>query len=200
MPGNVKGILKLLLALAIPTVLGLGFYYSQQQANKEVADYQKFQKEHPPVEKITVDNYELKEVDDANNLKWHLTAEKGTMEPETKDVDLKEVKMKYYDGAKVKMSFSAPAGVANEATRLVKLRAADGKLVCCEGADGSSKLQAPKVELTKKNQFIATGGVTILYPGVAKVTGASVIGSLDKTGDMKNFTISGGTHAVVGHI
>jgi len=200
MAGNVKNFLKLALALAIPSVLVFGFMYSQNQATKEVEDYQKFQKAHPPAESITVDNYELKEVDDSNHLKWQLQAEKGTMVAATKDIALAEVKMHYYDGDKVKMSFCAPAGMVNEETRLVKLHSVAGKMVSCEGADGSSKLQAPKVELTKKNQFIATGGVTILYPGVAKVTGSSVVGELDKSADLKNFTISGNTRAIVGKI
>jgi len=197
---NTGGILKLILALSIPAVLIGGFIYSQNQANKEVAEYKKFQKEHPPTEKITIDNYQLKEVDDNNKPRWQLTAKRGTMAPDSKDVDLHEVLVQYFDEGKVKMSLSAPSGIANESTKLVQLLAKDGKPVLARGEDGKAQMNASKVELTKKNSFIASGGVTIVYPGVAKVTGNTVTGSLEKSAELKNFKIVGGTHALIGHI
>jgi hypothetical protein len=197
---NKNAVLKLLLALSIPTVLVGFFTYSQHQANLEVEEYQKFQKLHPAAKNITVDNYELKEVDDSNQIRWHLQAEHGTMMSDSRDVALEKVTIQYYDGNKVKMSLCAPTGLANESTKLIKLDAQGDKRVECTGEDGKSKLDAQKVELMKKNQFKATGGVTILYPGVAKVTGATVIGSLEKSADLKNFTITGGTHALIGKI
>jgi hypothetical protein len=192
--------LKLLLAISIPTILVGGFFYAQNQANKEVADYKKFQTQHPPTKAITIDNYQLKEVDDSNQMRWQLQAKQGTMAPDTKDVDLHEVLVQYFDQGKVKMSLTAPSGIANESTKLVQLLAKGGKQVLATGEDGKAQMNANKVELTKKNSFIASGGVTILYPGVAKVTGSTVTGSLEKSAELKNFTIKGGTHATIGHI
>src|ERR1700744_1081194 len=105
---SVKGFLKLVAALSIPTGLGLLFWYSQNEANREVKEYQKFQKAHPPAQNITVDNYELKEVNDANEVKWDLKAKQGTMESLTRDVDLHDVIVKTYDQGKMKMTLSAP--------------------------------------------------------------------------------------------
>jgi LPS export ABC transporter protein LptC len=195
-----RDVFKLLLALSIPAILVGGFFYAQNQANKEVADYKEFKKEHPPAEAITIDNYQLKEVDDSNQMRWQLQAKQGTMAPDTKDVDLNQVLVQYFDQGKVKMSLTAPKGIANETTKLVKLMAKGGKQVLATGEDGKAQMNADKVELKEKNKFVATGGVTILYPGVAKVTGATVIGSLEKSAELKNFTIKGGTHAMIGHI
>jgi hypothetical protein len=113
---------------------------------------------------------------------------------------LNQVLVQYFDQGKVKMSLTAPKGIANETTKLVKLMAKGGKQVLATGEDGKAQMNADKVELKEKNKFVATGGVTILYPGVAKVTGATVIGSLEKSAELKNFTIKGGTHAMIGHI
>jgi hypothetical protein len=49
----------------------------------------------------------------------------------------------------------------------------------------------------EKNQFLASGGVNIIWPGVAKVTGNEATGSLKST-DLKNLTIKGNTHAAIG--
>jgi hypothetical protein len=195
---NPRAIFRLLLALAIPTGLVALFVYSQHQANKEVEEYKQFRKEHPPAENITVNNYELKEVDGKDQVRWHLQAEKGTILGDSRDVQLDKVTVQYLDEGKVKLSLSAPAGLANESTKVVKLGSQGGQRVQCKGPDGGAQLDAEAVELTKKNTFKATGGVTILYPGVAKVTGGTVIGSIDKTAELKNFKILGGTHAVIG--
>jgi hypothetical protein len=195
-----KKLLKLAVGLAIPAGFLWLFISAQKQADVEVKNYHEFQKTHPPAEKITLDNYELKEIDDGNHLKWHLEAKQGTMEPASKDVDLKEVKVKYFDGTKVKMSLCAPSGVANETTHMVLLTSSPKELVECEGTEGSAKLLAKKVELNKKNDFTATGGVTIVYPGVAKVTGNTCTGSLAHDTDLKNFKIVGNTHAMIGHM
>jgi hypothetical protein len=197
---KIKGWVGLIVALAIPTVLAGFFYFSEQQANKEVAEYQKYQKAHPQIENITVDNYELKEIGVGNVIKWRLKAKRGTLESSTHDVNLEEVRVQCYDDQdKLKMTLCAPSGLTNEDTRLVHLASSHGTPVMCEGASGA-KLQAPKVELTKKNQFIASGGVTIVYPGVAKVTGSTATGSVADSADLKNFKINGNTHAIIGHI
>lgn len=197
---KIKPILIWLVALAIPGGLIGGFFYSQQQAEKELAAYNKMQKEHPAETKITVDNYHLKEVDGKNVTKWQLVARQGTMEPSSRDVTLADVNVQYFDGPKLKMSLSAPAGMCNEGTKVIKLESANGKLVEAHGEDGGAAMKAPKVELKNKSQFVATGGVTIVYPGVAKVTGSTVTGQLDKSADLKNFKIVGGTHALIGSI
>ncbi|HEY9775984.1 MAG TPA: LPS export ABC transporter periplasmic protein LptC [Planktothrix sp.] len=197
---NRNSIIKLVVALSIPSGLAALFVYSQHQANVEVEEYNKFQKAHPAATNITVDNYELKEVDDSNQTRWQLVAQRGVMLRDSRDVQLEKVTMTYFDEGKVKMSLTAPTGLANETTKQVKLKADAKQRVKCTGEDGKAQLDADKVELKEKNKFEATGGVTILYPGVAKVSGATVIGSLEKSADLKNFTITGGTHAVIGKI
>jgi hypothetical protein len=194
-----KGWVGLIVALAIPAILISVFYYSQVEADRQVAEYQVYQKAHPQIQNITVDNYELTEIGEGNIIKWKLKAKEGKLDGDTKDVNLTDVNMQCFEGNVVKMSFKAPIGLANEETHLVKLSSTKTAQVNCEGSAGA-KLQAPKVELTKKNQFIATGGVTIVYPGVAKVTGSTVTGSLEHSADLKNFKIVGNTHALIGHI
>ena len=188
------------LALSIPIGIYTFFTYSQKQADVQIDEYQKMQKEHPNTDKIIIGNYELKEVDDSNEIRWQLTARQGIMEPVSKDVELDKVQISYFDGKKLKMRLSAPSGVANEVTHIVKLDSTDKQRVVAEGEDGKAKLDARKVELNKKNQFIATGGVNIEWPGVAKVTGNEARGSLEKSAELKNFKIVGNTHALIGSI
>lgn len=196
---KLKGYLKVLFALAIPGALIGLFFYSQQQANKEVAEYQRHAKEHPSADKISIENYELKEVTDANQMRWQLIAKQGVLEPNTKDVLLRDVTVSYFDGDQIKMRLSAPAGIANENTHLVKLGADDKHRVIAQGGEGKGTLDAAKVELKEKNKFLATGGVNIVFPGVAKVSGSTATGSLEKSADLKNFKIVGNTHALLGH-
>jgi LPS export ABC transporter protein LptC len=192
-----QNLLKLLLALAIPTAL-IGFWlYAQHEAKVDVESYKEEQKEHPNSNKIRVENYELKEIDDFNHLKWRLMAMHGESDPETKDVNLTDVNVDYFDGKKIKMRLSAPTGLANEATKKVELLASGSKRVTCEGEEGKSEMRANKVELMKKNQFAATGGVNIVWPGVAKVTGDRAEGSLANT-DLNNLKVIGNTHASIG--
>ncbi len=189
--------MKLILALAIPTGLISFWLYAQHEAKVDVDQYKEEQKEHPNSNKIQVENYELKEIDDNNTLKWRLMAMHGESDPETKDVDLTEVNVDYFDGKKIKMRLSAPTGLANEATKKVELRSTSARRVTCEGEEGKSELAANKVELMKKNQFAATGGVNIVWPGVAKVTGDRAEGSLANT-DLNNLKVIGHTHASIG--
>ena len=185
------------MALAIPIGL-IGFWlYAQHMANVDVEEYKQEQKEHPNSNKIQVDHYELKEIDDANNLKWRLMAMHGESDPETKDVDLVDVNVDYFDGKKIKMRLSAPTGIANEASKKVELLSTKARRVSCEGEEGKSQLSANKVELMKKNQFAATGGVNIVWPGVAKVSGDRAEGSLANT-DLNNLKVIGNTHASIG--
>jgi len=197
---RIKGLLKILLALAIPAGITSFFIYSQKQADIEVAKYQQMQKDNPNTDRITVDNYELKEVDDSNHIRWQLIALKGVMMPTGKDVQLKQVKVEYFDGKKLKMRIVAPIGLANENTKYIKLDSSDGQRVVAEGEEGKARMEAAKIELKEKNQFFATGGVNILWPGVAKVTGNTASGILEKGAEMKNLKIVGNTHALIGHI
>jgi hypothetical protein len=64
-----------------------------------------------------------------------------------------------------------------------------------EGEKGKGTLIAEVVELDKKNQFTASGGVNIVSE-VAKVTGKTATGVISKNG-MSDFKIIGGTHASI---
>ena len=170
------------------------------QSKVEVANFTKESKEHPNNGNTTVDNYELKEIDDSNAIKWILTARRGVM-PDgkgAKDVLLSGVDMKYMDAGAVKMRMTAPDGVANETTHVVNLKSDPKQRVIADGGEGKGRMEANTVELTKRNQFIANGNVNINLPGVAKVTGDKATGALEKTAELKNFIILGHTHALIG--
>lgn len=187
---------KLVLALSIlGGIVGL-LYYAQYQAKIEEAEYEAQKKLHPTSDNVIIDNYELKEVDDSNKVRWLLAAKKGVMVPDTKDVNLTGVNMEYYDGDVVKMKVVAPIGVANEKTRKVSLKSDATQKVLAEGEAGKSRLETSQLELEKKNQFKATGGVNIVWAGVAKVTGNYATGRLGKA-DLEDLKIIGNTHAII---
>ncbi len=200
MQGQLRNLLKLVGALAIPIGIYALWNWSIHQSDVELNEYQKNQKEHPLSGKTTVDNYQLKEIDGMNHLRWRLIAKRGVMETEAagKDVLLDQVIMEYFDGNERKMKMTAPKGTVNEDTHIVHLISDDKDHVICDGAKG--RLEARQVELTKKNQFVATGGVNIFMPGVAKVTGNQADGVLEKDASLKNFKIYGNTHALIGSI
>ena len=191
-----KNTLKFVAALSIPAGLTYFWYYSNEQARIEMESYQKEQKENPSQDRVAIDNYELKEVDDNNTLRWHLVAKTGTMVTATKDVNLTEVVIEYYKDNKIKMRLTAPTGVANEATRKVSLDSNKVARVIAEGEPGKGRMESSKLELTKKNQFTASGGVNIDMPGVAKVTGNQAVGELGK-GGIQNVKVIGNTHSIV---
>lgn len=193
---HIRNFLKVVGALSIPAGIGWFFWYSQEQANIEVENYKKEQKSAPTTDTVVVNNYQLKEVDDLNHIRWQLVSEKGRLAPNNKDVVLDKVKVEYFDGPNVKMRIYAPKGEANQETRFVKLMSQDKERVRCEGDGGKSKFESDQVELTKKNQFLATGGVIIEWSEVAKVTGRSATGTIDK-GGIKNVIVRGGTHAII---
>lgn len=193
---HLRNFVKLVAALSIPAGIGYFFYYSQQQAVIEVEQYQKEQKERPTIEGIVINNYQLKEVDDFNHIRWRLSSARGHLAPNNKDVTLDNVTVEYYDGPNVKMRISAPKGEANQETRYVKL-VKDSKIrVHCETDAGKNKFEADIVELTKKNQFLASGGVIIEWSEVAKVTGRTASGTIDK-GGIKSVKVVGNTHATI---
>jgi hypothetical protein len=196
---QIRGIIKWIVAVSIPVVIFYLLYSAQHMADQKIADFQKEKTDNPDAINTTVSNYELKEVDDSNTVKWHLTAKEGIMTA-SKDVDLSDVCVEYFDGTKLKMRMSAPKGMANENTRLVHLLSDSKTHVICEGEEGKSRLEASKVELNKKNEFLASGGVNILWPGVAKVTGDHASGHLDKGAQLENIKIMGNTHSFMGHM
>ncbi|HNB21505.1 MAG TPA: LPS export ABC transporter periplasmic protein LptC [Candidatus Melainabacteria bacterium] len=191
-----KNTLKFVAALSIPAGLSYFWYYSNEQARIEMESYKKEQKENPTQDRVAIDNYQLKEVDDNNNVRWHLAAKTGTMVTATKDVNLTEVVIEYYKDNKIKMRLTAPSGVANEATRKVSLDSNKVARVIAEGEPGKGRMESSRLELTKKNQFTASGGVNIDMPGVAKVTGNQAVGELGK-GGIQNVKVIGNTHSIV---
>jgi hypothetical protein len=188
--------LKMLLALAIPGGIACLFWWAQHTADKEITDLGKKIKENPIQDRIVLDNYELKEVDDSNKVRWQLVARKGIVDQSTQIVTLQDVKVEYYDGDKIKMRLIAPLGEANQATKYVKLTGENGRRVEAEGQEGKAKMLASTVELKEKNKFLASGGVNIVWPQVAKVTGNSATGTVDLS-DFKHFKIMGNTHALI---
>lgn len=185
------------LALAIPGAIMALWFYAKNEAEREVGITASAIKKDPINEKLRVSDYQLKEIDDNNHLRWRLMAQQGTTDPITRDVDLQKVDVDYYDGGKIKMRLCAPIGLANESTKIVELHADNTTRVMCEGEDGKAKLAATKVELIKKNQFQATGDVNIVWPGVAKVSGDRAEGSLAST-TLSKLKIVGNTHASIG--
>lgn len=196
----VKSTLKFVVAISIPVGLVWAFMSAQQNADRAVKETQDAIKNNPNVEGMVVKDYELKEIDDSNAVRWALTASEGKMAPNNKDVSLQKVNVKYYDGPNVKMSITAPSGNANADTKYVKMVSDKTQRVVAEGDAGKSRFEAQTVELTKKNQFLATGGVIIEWSEVAKVTGNSATGIVDKSG-VKDVTVRGlpgqPTHAVI---
>lgn len=192
-----RGNIKLLVALAIPVSIGWLFIYSQREADVEVAKYKHDQAVNPNTDRVVVNNYTLKEVNDSNQIKWQLLAKKGVVQPTGHEVELSGVEVEYFDeGGKLKMRLTAPVGLAVESTKFVKLSSKDGKKVEALGEEGKAKLAAATVELKEKNKFLASGGVTIEWPQVAKVTGNSATGAVDVS-NLKNFKIVGNTHAII---
>jgi hypothetical protein len=194
------GVSKFLLAISIPAII-IGFwFYSLHASHQMIVDSEGERKGHPMTENTTVDNYELKEINDSGATIWHLTAKKGVMKADnSQDVLLDHVEMKYYDGAVMKMCITAPSGVANQGTHIVKLNSDQKQRVVAENGVNHAHLEASKVELNKRNQFVAEGGVNIIMPGVAKVTGDKCTGALEKDSELKNFKIIGNTHAIIGN-
>ena len=193
---SVQNVLKLLLALGILFgIVGL-IYYAHQKADVELNQFSKEQKKEDASEAITIDNYELKEVDAENALHWKLSAKKGVLEPNTKDVKLVDVEVNYYKEKKVGMHLQAPVGTANELTRIIVLNSLGDKKVRVNGDEKQAQIETSKLELTKNNQFLATGGVNIVMPGVAKVSGKTAEGKFTQT-NLDSFVIRGNTHATI---
>jgi len=188
-----RNTVKFVGALAIPTLI-IGFYL---HAKKNADDTYNNTKGEIRAKKqeINVQNYELKEVDDNNNLKWELIANEGTT-ADNKKYDVTGVHMKYFDGPNVKMSVTAPVGKVDTETRFITLNSQKGTRVKGEGDAGKSIFESETVELDKNNKFFATGGVTIEWVDSAKVTGREARGKLDKNG-LQDVKVYGHTHALI---
>jgi hypothetical protein len=94
------------------------------------------------------------------------------------------------------MRLEAPFGSADQQTKYVKLEGGKKGRVVAEGQN-NMKLSSAVVELIKKNEFLASGGVIIDWPGVAKVSGDSASGLTDMSSGPKNFKVVGNTHAEI---
>ena len=187
---------KLVLALAIAgSIVGL-LWYAQWQAKTLTEEHAKELKENPGTENTTLENYELKEVDADNHLRWILTAATGVVDSATRDVTLTKISVKYMDGPKVKMEVVAPMGKTNDKAQTVTLTATPQQKVIAKGEEGKSSLETQKLELNKKNQFTATGGVNIVMTGVAKVTGDLATGKFAKS-ELESLIIRGNTHSII---
>ena len=194
-----RGSIKLLVAIAIPVGIAYMFYSSQQAAKQEMAAYQAEQKQNPTSDSVVIKNYAMKEVDDSNHPRWQLIAGKGTILPDHQNVSLEDVNVEYYDkGTKeIKMKLIAPSGFANESSRFVRLTGVKGRPVVCESNGGKAKFECGAMELTKNDKFQASGGVIIIWPGVAKVSGNSASGSLNLGDSPKDMKVVGNTHAEI---
>lgn len=192
---KLKPALKLVLALSILFGLAGFIYYAYQKAENEMTEFNKNKDESSMSTTTTVDNYELKEVDDQNRMKWQLKAVRGVLEPSTRDVDLKGVEVNYFHEGKVSLKINAPVGKANEGTGKIHLTSTDTEKVLGIGVEKQTRIETKNMELTKKNQFIATGGVNIDWPGVAKVTGDKAEGTMSPTRFVEHLIIRGNTHA-----
>ncbi|MBX3074931.1 LPS export ABC transporter periplasmic protein LptC [Candidatus Obscuribacterales bacterium] len=190
------GVLKLMLAMGILVgIVGL-IYFAHNKADEELKEFSKQQAKEKTLDAVTVDNYELKQIGDDNVIHWKLIAKTGTMDPSTKDVALVDVNVNYYKEGKVSMHLDAPVGKANELTRIIVLKSQGDKKVMVGGDEKQATLETKELELTKNNQFKATGGVNIMWPGVAKVTGSDAHGSFKK-GNLDKLVICGNTHALI---
>jgi LPS export ABC transporter protein LptC len=187
--------LKVVIAIAIPLVIAACFLYSQRMANQEIDALRREYKRRPSSQHIVINNYTMYEMDDKNPKHWSLVATKGEMISNDR-VQLTGVKMEYYDQNTVKMRITAPAGDANADTKYVVLNGNSSSRVEAMGAGGKANLSAERIELMKKNQFIATGGVSIVWPGAATVSGDMATGLIDLS-DFKDFKIMGNTHAQI---
>jgi hypothetical protein len=194
-----RGNLKLLLALAIPGVIGGFFIYAEHEAQRQINEVKGVMREHPLAEELNIENYEMKEVDDTNNVRWQLHSTQGKLHPNGQDVDLKGVTVEFYDKETkaLKMRLKAPVGTANQETKFVKLNTDGHTKVYAEGEGGKNKFQCWHVELDKSNRFKATGDVIIEWPGIAKVSGDSAKGSVNMAAGPKDFQVFGNTHAEI---
>src|SRR6185437_1048235 len=136
-----RSTIKLVVALSIPSSIGFFFWYSAQEANREILETQKMVKNNPTSDNIVIKDYTMKEVDDSNHVRWLLSAKTGTIIANGQDVALTGVDVTYFDPTtkEQKMRLSAPSGSANQATKFVKLKGNKSGKVMAVGEGGKSK-------------------------------------------------------------
>ena len=196
---KLKPFLKFMLAIGI--LLGLsGFiYFSNKEANKQWKEFGETKDNDSAMsDEIWVQKYEMKEVDDTEKIHWILKAEKGLMDPKTKDINLNGIEVKYYNEGEVSMTISSPVGQANEISRKILLTSNEKGKVIGIGATKNTRLETSELKLEKKNKFIATGGVSIVWPGVAKVTSKTAEGEMSPTKFVDNLVLRGNVHTRLG--
>ena len=190
-----KPFLKLALALGILFGLVGWIFYAQKQAEIQYKTFEETKDDATFSSDTVVNDYELKEVDGNQQKQWELTAKKGIREKTTKDVKLEKVEVKYYNEGKLSLQLSAPVGQANEISRKVTLTSNETQKVKGIGVEKQTSIETKEMVLTKNNQFKASGGVNIEWPGVAKVKGNSAEGVMSATQFIEQLVIRGNTHA-----
>ena len=190
-----KPFLKLVLALGILFGLVGWIYYAHNEAEKQYRTFEDTKDDATFSSDTVVNNYELKEVDGKQQKKWELLAKKGIREKATKVVKLEEVEVKYYNEGKLSLMLKAPIGNADETSRQIKLTSNKTEKVKGIGVEKQTSIETREMELTKNNQFKATGGVNIEWPGVAKVKGNEAEGVMSATKFIEQLVIRGNTHA-----
>ncbi len=193
---NLHPIVKILIALSVVVGLVVGFIYVQKDANQQIKAVKKDIDENPNKDFVTITGYELKEVDDQNHVRWQLKAKQGTVNSQTHLVNLEGIVVEYFNGPEVKMRLTAPTGEANEEDRHVKLSRQNGQKVIATGDGGKTHMETNILELSKNNRFIASDGVNINLPGVAKISGNRAEGNINFS-ELNNFKIIGNTHAEI---
>jgi hypothetical protein len=191
----VRNTFKFVAALSIPIGLIWFYQHSKMEADRQFGETNKTINAKKTSSMIRIDDYELKEVDDNNKVRWELLAKSG-FTADRKKYEIDEIQVKYYDGPNVKMHVTAPVGRVDEDTRFVTLTSGKGHRVRAEGEGGKSVFEAQTVELDKNNKFFATGGVIIEWADTARVTGNEARGKLDK-GGLQEVKVIGHTHAVI---
>jgi hypothetical protein len=193
----VRNTIRFVAAVSIPVGLFAAYQLSKINADKDFDKTRKVIDSNQTANTVRVETYELKEVDDNNHVRWELLAKSAaTTTGAKKKIDIRDIKVKYYDGPNVKMLVTAPVGKVDEETRFVTLTSDNGHRVRGEGDGGKSVFESSTVELDKNNKFFATGGVIIEWTDSARVTGNEARGKLDKSG-LQEVKVCGHTHAVI---
>ncbi|MBZ0189602.1 MAG: LPS export ABC transporter periplasmic protein LptC [Candidatus Obscuribacterales bacterium] len=144
---KLKPFLKLCLALGIVAGLVGSIYLAKQSAEDQMKDFEKNKEQDGAMgSEITVKNYNLREVDGNNKLRWELNAASGVRNGKTADVDLTGIEVKYYNEGQVSFNLSAPVGKASELTHVIVLSSKDGKKVLGLGTEKQTRLETSEME------------------------------------------------------
>src|SRR5579883_760443 len=130
-------------ALAIPSLIVWAWFSAKNAADIEMTKYKAEQANNPTTKNVIVKDYELKEVDDSNRIRWQLKAKQGKVLGDTNSqVALEGVTMIYKDPetGETKMSLMAPEGEANQVTRFVRLTGKGKDRVSAIGQGGKAQM------------------------------------------------------------